>query len=105
MIINTNLEKSIWCVYEDGVELKVKPFPLTHGVFRMAMDNDLANQNWDLFDYCVEDWKGFENEKGEVLECNEENKRIVFNHFPQIIFFVLRRINDSQEELLAQKKI
>jgi hypothetical protein len=57
----------------------------------------------DRIDKMIVGWEGVENEKGESLPCNRENKLILFELNPHVINYVRDRMNEIEEEIKGQK--
>lgn len=92
MKINRKLAEAKWVDYEDDIKFKIKSFPMSHGIFFQGSKEDLVEFTWKRFNYCVVDWSGFVDEKDEPLECNEDNKKYIFDYYPNIMMWVSSQI-------------
>ena len=82
-----------WINYEkdDSVKLKVRPFPTNDSsILRSGNPGEVNNEQiWDVFNYCIMDWKGIVDEDGKALECTEDNKRSLFIYDTEFIVDIL----------------
>lgn len=103
MKINRKNLEGKWVDWEHGVKLLLRPFPSSEGIFAPQNAKEIAEASWIRFDYCVLDWEGIEDEEGNTLECNSENKRLIFDYVEDLLSFVIvktRQIgNEMSDEL------
>ena len=94
-----------WVDYPDDkdVRLKIRPFPMSNGILFDTSEKRLTEYTWDKFNYCVVDWEGILDENDNPLECNDENKRLIFDYGQEIVMWVSLKINESVESILEKK--
>ena len=57
-----------------------------------------------MFDAACVDWKGLDDENGNPIECNSENKRFIANNYPDIANFCIEESRNIEQLLQAQKE-
>jgi len=88
--------ETTWETYEDDVEFQIRPFKLL-ALAKLPNEDDFQiEQMWNMFNYVLTDWKGVEDESG-PMECNEENKDIVFNYDQDIVVFCINKASEMRE--------
>ena len=103
MKINRNIVEATWVDYDADVSFKVRQFPLSQGMWLSGNNEEFMEFNWKRFNYALIDWKGFTNEKDEVLECNEESKRFVYDYIPEISLWITAILADVADTILEKK--
>lgn len=98
MQINLNIKdsdlKCKWVTYFEDIEFKINylseakinSISQLHTKTRWNRGSQVEDTDYnkvanDMFVYMVEDWKGFEDTIGQVLECNEKNKLLFKKNF------------------------
>lgn len=91
MKINKSIIKEEWVKYpeDEEVEFLIRPFPSSQGLVPPDDMEGQAHFNWKIFQYCVVDWKGIIGEDDKPLECNDENKKFIFDYVREFYSFVL----------------
>ena len=70
------------------------------------MDN--AARDKIIWDYCIVDWNGLEDDEGNVIDCTTENKiklmngHVGFSSFIEACLEKLNRLNDEHAEYLEK---
>lgn len=88
-----NIEKR-WVDYDDKVKFCVRPHPFS----LESMKREPIENLWERFNYCCVDWKGI-NMDGKPFECNEANKKHIFDYYSSLATFVLEKAKVAQSEL------
>lgn len=60
------------------------------------IDDDKRNKM--IWDYVIMDWYNILDEDGNQIECNIDNKLMLFNNSPQFSQFILEKINLLNEQ-------
>jgi hypothetical protein len=103
--LNIDNTKGKWFKFKDDVELHIRPFPLSCGMIYRSLDVKIfAEYNLEQFKYCVTAWKGFVDEDNKNLECNDENKKLIFDYDSELVTYVFEKINSFNSNLVEQKK-
>lgn len=100
--INKKNLKSEWFDYDDDVKFLIRPFPLSERAISPSGTNVidlLIKQSM----YCLEDWKGIVDQDEKPIECNEENKRFIFDYSDDIITFVVNKSKELNEKFMNVK--
>jgi len=86
---NTKPTKGQWIKFpeDEEVEIKIRPFSLFSLTKVPSADTVDMSEVWNIFNYCIVDWKGIEGEEG-PMECNEDNKRFVYDYDQDLVVFV-----------------
>jgi hypothetical protein len=105
MKIKKSIVEAKWIKYPDDeeVEFKIRPFPQSEGLMPSDDEYKQAQFNWKVFNYCVLDWKGMVNEDNEPLECNEINKKFVFDYVREVFSFVIINAISSTKGIIEKK--
>jgi hypothetical protein len=102
--------KGQWFDFPQDTELKlfIKPFSL----FTMSkLPSEQENNNMNMgdlfpsFNYCVTDWKGFVDEDGKELKCNEENKKLIFDFDQEIVNFVIDKAMATRSQVYEAQEV
>jgi hypothetical protein len=93
-VVNTKVVKEVW-VTNDQDEYKVKlvRFPLSRSLFAPNDPDAFVKLAWQRFDYCLLDWDGIVDENDKPLECNTDNKRIVFDFDEDMMLWIATQIH------------
>lgn len=106
MKIKKSAVKERWIDYpdEDGVKFKVRPFPMSEGTLAFGDDpKQLTEITWKKFNYCVVDWQGLVDDNDQTLDCNEENKRFLFDFVFDLVMWVVVEVNKDTENIREKK--
>ena len=99
--INTKLDKGKWVVWEDDVEVLLRPFPISL-IKPGDSEHDLAKS---MFNHCVINIKGIEDEfTGKDIKITDEIKEYLYDYFPELINFVANYITKGMEKDNIQSK-
>ncbi len=103
---NTKPTKGEWIAHPDDkeVQVKIRPFSLFSLTKLPSADNVDMSEVWNIFNYSVLDWKGFEGEDGS-LECNEENKKLVYDFDQDIVVFVTEKAGVLRDKVVGGKDL
>lgn len=66
---------------------------------------DLYQYRIKKVDKVIIGWESFEDEKGNVLECNFKNKELINALYPSIIDFVLSEVEKLQDQLQKELEL
>jgi len=83
MLIKRDFLKAKWYKFDDEVELEIGPFPFSNHKTVEIMDMVM-----EQFMKCLVGWKGI-TESGKVFKCTEENKKFLYDYYPEVRDFVL----------------
>jgi hypothetical protein len=101
-VVSKKLTEEMWHTHPEDVDVKVKirRFPLTSALFAPNDPDALAKLAWQRFNYSITKWHGFVDDDGNPLECNEDNKRTVFDHMEDVLLWVasLMKEQDKPDE-------
>jgi hypothetical protein len=103
MKFNFKLSEGEWVKYNEDVEFLIRPFPNSKQPFRVSGDVSIGEYNWTVFNSCVLDWKGIEDQNNNPLKCNEINKLKLFDlnsSIPEFVFEKQKEIKARHEEEL-----
>jgi len=105
MNIKRKLTEAKWVNYPEDAEVKfkIRSFPTSMGMFLNGTDNDLIDFTWKKFNYCVVDWQGINDEDSKPLECNEENKKFIFDYVQELMLWVSTQVFDSTSGIVEKK--
>ena len=103
---NVKTTKGEWLKFleDEEVELNIRPFSLFSLTKVPSEETVDMTQLWNIFNYCLIDWKGIEGETG-PMECNEENKKIVYDYDQQLVAFVVARASELRDNVVSKKEI
>jgi hypothetical protein len=100
------LDEGVWVEWKDGVEVKIRPLPVSKSVelqkkatrkkFEFVdgrrqttetIDGDKYN---DLLQaHLIEDWRGFYDQNDEPIPCNAETKKAILDYMHEFRLFVV----------------
>jgi hypothetical protein len=105
MKINKSILQEKWVVFSDdeGVRFKIKPFPMSSGMLFDSDEKRLLQYTWDKFNFCVVNWEGLTDQDDKPLECNEENKKFIYDYVPEITTWISHEINKTTDNVLEKK--
>lgn len=93
-----------WVKYNDEVKLQIRPMPNNVNPYKLNADTTIGQYAWEVFDYCVVGWEGFEDEKGNELKFTKKNKELVFNTLDNISNFVMEQQSMLKERFQEEVK-
>jgi len=97
----------IWVKFpeDEEIQLKIRQFPTSQGMYIPGIsDETMFEFAWKKFNYCIVDWKGFIDENEKPLECNEENKRYVYDYIEDIMMWASNEISKLKEDIVTTQK-
>ena len=105
MKINRKLAEAQWVDYPEGeeVKFKIRPFPMSQGMWMPDDKTDIVDFMWKRFNYCVVDWQGVDDEEGNPFNCTEENKKFIFDYAQDIMGWISSQIIESSDNLIEKK--
>lgn len=105
MKLNRSLLKSKWVTFEEakGVSFEVRPFPASHNAVRSLSGEDKVEVFWKIFEYCLIDWKGVEGEDNKALECNADNKRMLYDYSEAAMMFIITMSAKNKDKIIEKK--
>lgn len=98
MKINTKILEGEWFKYGKGknkIELLIRPFPNSMNSVTLDGKVTMGAYAYHTFTNCVLDWKDITDIDDKPLECNEENKKMIFDYTTGLSAFV----DDTQSKL------
>ena len=107
MIINKSLiKKEEWFDLDDSQEVsfKIRPFPASHNVLRSIGDSDNVDIWWKMFNYSLVEWKGVYDKNEVKMECNDENKKVLFDYSQDVMMFVCNKCSSKNEDIITLEK-
>jgi hypothetical protein len=105
-IKSKSITKGIWFKFPDDEDLriKIKPFSLFLVVSSpsdLTTNQDLdPDKLWKIFNNSIVDWEGYSNEDV-PLECNEENKKMVFEYDHEVVAFVIEKSTGLRDTIVT----
>lgn len=102
--IDKSFVKEKWVKHPDDpeVEILVRPFPLSNSLFAPSDDQKVMKLAWEKFNYSIMDWKGFVDQDDKPIECNEENKKFIFDYDYDTITWASAVISDMSDFLFKK---
>lgn len=91
--LNKNKTKGEWISFPEDNELKFQIRPLSISNMNnipSSVEELPPSEYFAWFNYMCTGWSGYTDENGKELECNDENKRLVFDHDQEIAGFVIK---------------
>ena len=103
---NTKLFQGVWVSVpeQESIQIKLRPFSMFSTTKNPTDVNFELKEVWNQFNYCVTEWKGFQDEDGD-MECNEVNKKIVFEYDQDLALFILKEANSLILKVFGEKEI
>ena len=100
MKVSKKILDGVWVRFDEDVEFLVRPFPASKHAFRIQNDDSrIGEYLYLVFKECVLDWKGFVDDNDQILECNDDNKQLVFDLIDGVGLFVF----EEQQKLQIKK--
>ena len=99
--------KGVWVPFPDDkdVQILIRPFSL-FTMTKMPNEDDVDfTEFWNIFNYCVVDWKGINDEDNKPLKCNEETKKIVYDFDQELVGFIVEQSSNAREGLVSGKAV
>jgi len=99
LIINKSI-KNKWVKYDEGIELLVQPLDTAN----YSIDEDTSFNIVDQFVKSILDWKGIINkETNKKLTVNDNNKKFLYSHAPELVALVFNEVTKLNEELVKKE--
>lgn len=95
-----------WFDYNEEVSFFIKPvgyFDITIPASAITEADRIKHAELSLFTQAIQDWKGVEGDDG-ALECNDKNKKELFNYFQDIRIFVSMKLVELQDKITGELK-
>ena len=106
MKINRSIVDARWIDYvEDGVKFKIRPFPMSMGMWMPNSDDEFIEFTKKRFLYCVVDWQGLLDENDEELPCNEETKSFIFDYVQEISLWITGKLAETADSIVEKKTL
>lgn len=90
---------------DDTFKLQIRPLNILSMNRPPSDKTTTENQIWEWFDYILIGWEGYENEEGQPVECNEDNKKLVFNFDQEVVTFCIESATKLREEIVSIKEV
>jgi len=104
--INRKKLEAKWCTFpqDEQIQFLLKPFSLFH-LTKLPSDSTefTSEMFWSLFNEVVVDWKGIEDEDGDI-KCDEDNKKIIFDYAQDLVIFVINSSAELHGEVVTEKE-
>ena len=95
-----------WYDFGDG-KLKIRPYPASKSdvVFRDGSLVITGENQYEIFSYCLEEWKDFVDADGKPLALTDAVKQKVFDfQLAGIPLFVLNKVRRFEQEKAGREK-
>jgi len=76
MKFKMDLDKGDWKELHCGISVKLRPYPIS----LLTEDTD-PRIAFDMYLYCLMDWKDVKDEDDKDIPYNDKNKRYLYNHY------------------------
>ena len=93
---STKLKEGNWVDWEDGVKIRIRPFPISQTV--TDLDRTSMKFMSEIFNYCIVGWEGMIDDDDKPIECNKEMKLYMYDHFLEFVKFVMESLADLMAE-------
>lgn len=103
MKLNLKYAEGVWYDFDDEVKVKVRMFPNSKAL-SLNTDKFTDDDLEIIFKNCCIDWQGIEDQDGNVLECNEQNKEIIIDMFMEFVNFVMEKQQEIRDDFENSKK-
>jgi len=105
MKFNMSYTEGVWVAFGEDTTaaVKIKMLPLSK-TFGMEEGTPSPDSIFKAFDACVVDWRGFDDENDKSIECTPDNKRLMFDAFPELVNFVMDEQNNLREKFSISLK-
>jgi len=104
MKINKKVLDKEWFDFEKGdikARFEIRPFPLS--LMKNVDDSTFATLCAQLV-YSVTAWEGITHENDKVLECNDENKELLFNFDDDVREFIFGKMAEMRDRIKSGLK-
>jgi len=98
MEIKRDFLKEEWFKLDDEVSFKIGPVP-----FSTHKTTEVMDMVFQQYMISLLDWKGIK-ESGKVFKCTEDNKKFLYDYYPEIRDFVLDKAKSISSELEGEVK-
>ena len=101
------IAKGKWTTFpeDDEVQVLIRPFSLFN-LTKIPTEVDVDfTQFMDIYNYCLLDWKGIQDNQGNDLKCNDDNKKLVFDFDQELVLFVVNECSKLRQDVLSGKAI
>ena len=92
--------KNKWVEYDKGITILIQPLDTTN----YTIDGDTEFNIVDQFIKSILDWKGIIDKKtGKKLTINDDNKKFLYSHAPELVAFVFNEVTKLNEEIVKKE--
>jgi hypothetical protein len=104
--INKKNLKSEWFDFDEGIKFLIRPFPLSERSLSPSTSNIIEVLIKQAM-YCLKEWEGVCDDEDNVLECNEENKKLLFDYSDDVVSFICDKSRELNDKIINmdEKKI
>ena len=105
---NKNRTQFQWITLSNGLKFKVKPMSLFSNAFPQIDENDRQKQiesNFQMFNSVVDAWEGVYDEQELPLECNAENKKLLFDFDHPIAQEVINKSFEIRGQVVTNEEV
>jgi hypothetical protein len=89
---------------DQSVKVLLRPFPASQTMLVSTTADGMSNINWEIFNFCLLDWKGYVGDDDRPLKCTDKNKKLVFDFDREMILFIIESVGDFESKIVIQKK-
>ena len=97
--------KGVWIDVpgDEEVKLQIKPMSV-FTLKKLPTTSEITIEDgWNMFNMMLIGWKGFVDEDDKPLECNEENKKMVYEYDQDLVTFAIEECNKLREQVVGEK--
>ncbi len=101
--LNHQKAAGTWIEFPDDLTFKLNIRPLNILSMNRTPTSTKTTQieMWEWFNYILVDWSGYIDEKGKIIKCNEEMKKIVFNFDEEVVSFCIEQATNLRDEIIT----
>ena len=106
--VNKSKLQPTWVEYKDtGAKIQIRPF----SVFAnnsLPSGQDAAEQIsefWKIYNYVVIAWEGIVDEEDKVFECNDENKKILYDYDVELRSFIIDAALKVRQSVVSEDEL
>jgi len=96
MKLNLKYVEGKWFDFKEA-KVKIKMFPNSK-VLSLNMEELSFEDLSIILNECVVDWKGFVDEDGKEIKCNNKNKKLMVDVYMDLVNFVIEKQNEMREQ-------
>lgn len=105
--VNKSKLQPIWVEYKQSVKIQIRPFSVfANNQLPSGQEPDQGiSEFWKIFNFVVLEWEGIYDEDEKPFECNEDNKKIIYDYDVELRSFIIDAAIKARQSVISEEEL